>query len=282
MSFRPSRPAGDLTPARLTYPPPIRQNDNPADPGSARPAAAHGRSGTRCGWHGRCDPGHSAGSHQIISILGPNPNLRPMDWSWRAPPRTQDPPSTGVSRRPRAKPWGAGRGHRAGRAPRDQGFTFAVMASMGRWPRRRSTSMCTCRPPTGWTAAWRGTWRRRGRTSAPRCRGGRWRALPPRTPARTCRRACRPWGRRPPPAAPGGPRVPNETVAEACRGYPDTFTGLGSVDPHKGDAAVAEVANIAALGLRGVKFHPSLQAFAPDDPAFWPVFAACERHGLLA
>jgi predicted TIM-barrel fold metal-dependent hydrolase len=42
------------------------------------------------------------------------------------------------------------------------------------------------------------------------------------------------------------------------------------------------VANIAALGLRGVKFHPSLQAFAPDDPAYWPIFAACEQHGLLA
>ena len=60
------------------------------------------------------------------------------------------------------------------------------------------------------------------------------------------------------------------------------FTGLGSVDPHKGEAAVAEVENIAALGLRGVKFHPSLQAFAPDDPQYWPIFAACERHGLLA
>ena len=82
--------------------------------------------------------------------------------------------------------------------------------------------------------------------------------------------------------ATGRPRVPNETVAEACRVFPDVFTGLGSVDPHKGDAAVAEVANIAALGLRGVKFHPSLQAFAPDDPAYLPVFAACERHGLLA
>jgi predicted TIM-barrel fold metal-dependent hydrolase len=82
--------------------------------------------------------------------------------------------------------------------------------------------------------------------------------------------------------ATGRPRVPNETVATACREFPDAFTGLGSVDPHKGDAAVAEVANIAALGLRGVKFHPSLQAFAPDDPAYWPVFAACERHGLLA
>ena len=82
--------------------------------------------------------------------------------------------------------------------------------------------------------------------------------------------------------ATGRPRVPNETVATAIREYPDAFTGLGSVDPHKGEAAVAEVENIAALGLRGVKFHPSLQAFAPDDPQYWPIFAACERHGLLA
>ena len=82
--------------------------------------------------------------------------------------------------------------------------------------------------------------------------------------------------------ATGRPRVPNETVADACRAYPDVFTGLGSVDPHKGEAAVAEVARIAASGLRGVKFHPSLQAFAPDDPAYWPVFAACQEHGLIA
>jgi hypothetical protein len=82
--------------------------------------------------------------------------------------------------------------------------------------------------------------------------------------------------------ATGRPRVPNETVAAACREHPDVFTGLGSVDPHKGEAAVAEVARIAELGLRGVKFHPSLQAFAPDDESCWPVFAACEEHGLLA
>jgi predicted TIM-barrel fold metal-dependent hydrolase len=82
--------------------------------------------------------------------------------------------------------------------------------------------------------------------------------------------------------ATGRPRVPNETVAAACRDHPDVFTGLGSVDPHKGEAAVAEVANIAALGLRGVKFHPSLQAFAPDDPAYDAIFTACEQLGLLA
>jgi predicted TIM-barrel fold metal-dependent hydrolase len=81
--------------------------------------------------------------------------------------------------------------------------------------------------------------------------------------------------------ATGRPRVPNETIAAACREFPDAFTGLGSVDPHKG-SAVREVANIAALGLRGVKFHPSLQAFDPSDPRFDPVWAACEDHGLLA
>jgi predicted TIM-barrel fold metal-dependent hydrolase len=82
--------------------------------------------------------------------------------------------------------------------------------------------------------------------------------------------------------ATGRPRVPNETVAQACRRHPDTFVGFGSVDPHKGAAAVEEVAAIAALGLRGVKFHPSLQAFAPDDERHWPLFAACERHDLVA
>jgi predicted TIM-barrel fold metal-dependent hydrolase len=81
--------------------------------------------------------------------------------------------------------------------------------------------------------------------------------------------------------ATGRPRVPNSTVAAAVREHPGAFAGIGSVDPHK-ESAVDEVAEIAALGLRGVKFHPSLQAFAPDDEKFWPVFAACEAHGLLA
>jgi predicted TIM-barrel fold metal-dependent hydrolase len=77
------------------------------------------------------------------------------------------------------------------------------------------------------------------------------------------------------------PKVPNETVAAACEQYPDVFLGIGSVDPHKGDAA-DEVARIASMGLRGVKFHPSLQAFAPDQERYWPVFAACEQYGLVA
>jgi uncharacterized protein len=79
----------------------------------------------------------------------------------------------------------------------------------------------------------------------------------------------------------GRPRVPNETVAEACRDYPDAFTGFGSVDPHKEDA-VRDVLRIKELGLNGVKFHPSLQAFDPSDPKYWPIFAACQDEGLIA
>src|SRR6266704_10005 len=41
--------------------------------------------------------------------------------------------------------------------------------------------------------------------------------------------------------ATGRPRVPNATVAAACRDHPDAFVGLGSVDPHKGEAAVRAV-----------------------------------------
>jgi uncharacterized protein len=80
--------------------------------------------------------------------------------------------------------------------------------------------------------------------------------------------------------ATGRPRVPNELVAEACRDHPDRFVGFGSVDPHKGERAVAELDRISELGLKGVKLHPSLQAFAPDDEQYFPLFERCEELGL--
>jgi predicted TIM-barrel fold metal-dependent hydrolase len=80
--------------------------------------------------------------------------------------------------------------------------------------------------------------------------------------------------------ATGRPRVSNELVAQACRDHPRSFVGFGSVDPLKGDRAVDELENISALGLKGVKLHPSLQAFAPDDERYWPLYERCEDLGL--
>jgi hypothetical protein len=80
--------------------------------------------------------------------------------------------------------------------------------------------------------------------------------------------------------ATGRPRVPNDLVAEACRAYPDTFVGFGSVDPLKGPRAVEELDRIAELGLKGVKLHPSLQAFAPNEEQHWPLYERCQELGL--
>jgi predicted TIM-barrel fold metal-dependent hydrolase len=76
------------------------------------------------------------------------------------------------------------------------------------------------------------------------------------------------------------PRLSNEFVAEAVRDYPNAFIGFGSVDPRKGDRAVEEVDRIADLGLKGVKLHPSLQAFFPDDERYWPLYDRCRARGL--
>ena len=82
--------------------------------------------------------------------------------------------------------------------------------------------------------------------------------------------------------ATGRPRVPNDLVAQAVREYPKTFVGFGSVDPLKGDRAVAELDRIAELGLKGVKLHPSLQAFAPNEEKHWPLYEKCQELGLIA
>ena len=77
------------------------------------------------------------------------------------------------------------------------------------------------------------------------------------------------------------PRVPNELVAQACRDHPEAFAGFGSVDPLKGKRAVEELDRIIELGLKGVKLHPSLQAFAPDDERHWPLYERSEELGLV-
>jgi predicted TIM-barrel fold metal-dependent hydrolase len=77
------------------------------------------------------------------------------------------------------------------------------------------------------------------------------------------------------------PRLSNEYVAQAVADFPDSFVGFGSVDPLKREEAVNGIDRIKELGLKGVKFHPSIQRFAPDDERFWPIFERCEQLGLI-
>jgi len=84
-------------------------------------------------------------------------------------------------------------------------------------------------------------------------------------------------------SATGTPPVPNEEIAEAALANPDVIIPFAGVDPHKGRAAVRQVRRLVAEhGVRGFKFHPSLQAFHPNDRLAYPLYEAIEEAGAIA
>jgi uncharacterized protein len=81
----------------------------------------------------------------------------------------------------------------------------------------------------------------------------------------------------------GHPAIPSEEIALAAAAHPDVLIPFGSVDPLRGAAAVERArVLVEEYGVAGFKFHPSLQAFSPDDPQFQPLWAALEELGVPA
>ncbi|MBU4466050.1 MAG: amidohydrolase family protein [Actinobacteria bacterium] len=76
------------------------------------------------------------------------------------------------------------------------------------------------------------------------------------------------------------PNSTDDIVAGAKR-HPDTLIAFGTVDPLQGDAAIDELRRQAdELGVRGFKFHPTVQGFDPSDPRYIPLFAEIEQRRL--
>jgi uncharacterized protein len=83
--------------------------------------------------------------------------------------------------------------------------------------------------------------------------------------------------------ATGHPPLSSERIAEECADHADVLIPFGSVDPHRGGEAVAQARRLVVdHGVRGFKFHPSLQAFSPDGEAYRPLWAALEELGVPA
>lgn len=80
--------------------------------------------------------------------------------------------------------------------------------------------------------------------------------------------------------ATGMPPLTNDRVAEICAAYPEQFVGFASVDPHKDDCVDELQRAVTELGLRGLKVHPQVQAFYPDDETFEPMWAKAEELEL--
>jgi len=83
--------------------------------------------------------------------------------------------------------------------------------------------------------------------------------------------------------ATGHPALRSEDIAEQAAEHADVLVPFGSVDPHQGADAVRRARTLVEdHGVRGFKFHPSLQAFSPDDPTFAPLWSALEELGVPA
>jgi uncharacterized protein len=83
--------------------------------------------------------------------------------------------------------------------------------------------------------------------------------------------------------ATGHPPIANEEVAEACARHTDTLIPFASVDPWRGKAGAREARRLVErYGVRGFKFHPSIQGFAPNDPVAYPLYEVIEELGVPA
>jgi predicted TIM-barrel fold metal-dependent hydrolase len=81
----------------------------------------------------------------------------------------------------------------------------------------------------------------------------------------------------------GHPALSSEDIAAQAAEHADVLIPFGSVDPHQGSEAVEQARRLVTeSGVRGFKFHPSLQAFSPDDAAFYPLWEAIEDLGVPA
>ena len=84
-------------------------------------------------------------------------------------------------------------------------------------------------------------------------------------------------------AATGMVRVPNEEVAEAAAANPDIMIPFASIDPAKGKMGAREARRlIEQFGVRGFKFHPSVQEFYPNDRSAYTLYEVIADAGLPA
>ena len=78
-------------------------------------------------------------------------------------------------------------------------------------------------------------------------------------------------------------RYSNDDVAKICAENADVLIPFASVDPWKGRMAVREVRRLVdEYGVRGFKFHPTMQGFFPNDRMAYPLYQEIQDAGAIA
>ena len=81
----------------------------------------------------------------------------------------------------------------------------------------------------------------------------------------------------------GRRRIPNEEICEAAQKNSDMMMAFASIDPHKGKMGAREARRlIESHGVKGFKFHPTVQGFLPYDRMAWPLYEVIAEYKLPA
>ena len=80
----------------------------------------------------------------------------------------------------------------------------------------------------------------------------------------------------------GRPPISSVDIASGAERHSDVLIPFGSVDPLGADAVQQAQELVEAHGVRGFKFHPSVQGFDPSSERYAPLFAAIETLGVPA
>jgi predicted TIM-barrel fold metal-dependent hydrolase len=81
----------------------------------------------------------------------------------------------------------------------------------------------------------------------------------------------------------GHPPISSVEIADGAARNNDVLIPFGSVDPLRGAAAVDDARRLVEeSGVRGFKFHPTVQGFDPSDETYYPLYATIERLGVPA
>ena len=80
--------------------------------------------------------------------------------------------------------------------------------------------------------------------------------------------------------ATGHPALSSLAIVEASKAFADTLIPFASVDPNDGASAVALLNDLFDAGARGLKLHPSVQRFLPNDPVHYPLYETAAARRL--
>jgi uncharacterized protein len=78
-------------------------------------------------------------------------------------------------------------------------------------------------------------------------------------------------------------RYSNEEMAALAAEHKDVLIPFASIDPAKGKAGAREARRLVRdFGIRGFKFHPSMQGFYPNDRSAYVLYEAIAEAGVPA